>query len=357
MARHQEPDNRQSKFFSLRHGWVDKLTDDTKIKMDSVARKSWDVIVENQLWVPNPRGGWAEVPASSEAQLGPVERGLIFQQRSRRTPEGHFVEFTSLRYLDPHMVDTLFEGLATFDFDLKPLANPTLAINHFCLGNRDAELFMNRVQSIGGQIAEAHVDLAGMERLVLRLSEIGRAMGQMCEESRAIIDQIRDQGIKTEAQSISDRVRDAARLRSEAVELRKEIQSEYTALEDSEDRVAAQGKGYAFVQAAEQWIQHIDMLHAEHRQYEVQAIELIKKDVHVTGPDSSTVSRRYLLMDVVEYYTRMGFDARMIDGGMVLRIDDHVVELTDQPRVITPDTQASAEAVKGRNTHRTQREL
>lgn len=349
-------EKRVVRYYSQDHGWSENEHSDTKFRMVSVCRERHHALVENQLWAPNPRGGWTEVTGDDEARLQGFERGFVFETKPRRSEAGTFLEIRPMRYLDSDMVQHLLQGIQLFDADLRP-AEPAVLNEVFCLGTAEAQTFMARVHQLGGQITEAQADVQGMYAKASRIHAISTELAELCRMSRAVIDQVAS-GVHTEAPSISERCRAAAMLREQAVELLKDLRDEYAMLERNADQLELRAHGQAYIENSETWVTHIERLAQEHKSYEVQAVQRIKANISLPVPDAGSASRRYLMMPLVQYYTNAGYDARLTEEGMILRLGDHVIELTDRPRIISPETQAAAEVAFGRGeVQRGHREL
>lgn len=349
-------EDRSVKYYSQDHGWSDHETSDTKLRLVSVSRAQHQSYVDNQMSRPNPRGGWTEVTGEEEYRLQGYERGYVFQIKPRRGAQGTFAEIHPMRYVDDEMVAELLQGLKLHDADLREV-DPALITTVFCLTGADMQVFSQRVQQFGGTITEAQADVHGMYNAAQRMYAIAHEMNELCRTSRAVIEQVA-QGVNTEAPSISDRCRTAQSLRDQATELLKDIRDEYVALERSGEQAEALAYGQKYVENSEKWMTHIDRLHQEHKSYEVQAVQRIKDSITLPAPDAGSASRRYLMMPLVNYYTQQGYDARITEEGMVLRLGEFVVELTDRPRIISPETQQQADVSFGRGeVQRGQREL
>jgi hypothetical protein len=340
--------------------WVETENENSRFKLSSLWRMPKPRgIVENQIYERFDRGGWQEMNPSSESQLSGAEQGYAFQSKPRVGDDGHYFEITSVRYVDQNM-KPLLEGIPILDTDLKPLAGgPMMAVNVFCIPGSQMPTFVQRVQERGGVINESQADLHVMYAKLQRLSDIATELESLCTQSRSVIDQVAE-GVTTEVPSITERCKRAHSLREEASRINRSILEEGAAVNKHVGQVEAQAQAEAYSEHAARFLEHIEKLHREHTSYEAQAKLRTKQSISQTlpGVDSPASTTRYLLMDVVEFYTELGYDCRLTADGMVLRLGDTIVELADKPSVRSASGETSADQILGRTTaERTQREL
>lgn len=354
-------ETRRVLYLDPRLGWTETETPDARMKMASLRRVQTTGIVENTIMRKVERGGWQELNPSDIAQLSGAEQGYQFELRPRQGKEGQFVEVTCARFVDPEMAKELLQGIPLYDLELNQKKSPTFAINQFCIPFTHSHTLTQRIQAKGGIITEGQADLQVMYGQLERIGQIVKDMEVLCSQSRAVIDRIVNQGVGTDAPEIDARCDQASLLREEAAKLLALMEDAKLSVAKNVGKTEAEAHANAYVEHAQQNMQIIEQLHRENMSYKVQARMRVEKSLSQSLPgftEGATVARRYLLMPVVEYYTDLGFDCRMIENGMILRIGDTVVELSDKPSIRGVGGESTAEQVLGRQTaERTQREL
>jgi len=350
-------EQRRTLFFDPQQGWSKEETADARLKISSLWRTpEARTIVENQLYTRFDRGGWQDLGPSDEVQLSGRERGFDFECRPRNSDQGSFVEVHSTRFVDQSM-KPLLEGIPLLDLELRPI-KPPMAVSAFCIPASHLPDFQHRVTEQGGRIQEGQAELGVMHSRLGRLSVISSELEVLCTESRAVIEQVAE-GMSTEVPSISERCTRANSLYAEAGRLARDLhddnlvaQSEQTSLED-------RARSEAYTDNSVQWMAHIERLHREHVSYETQARLRTKQSISQTlpGADFPASTARSMMVEVAEFYTEQGYDARLTNNGMVLVVGDTIIELGEKPSVRKVGSEASAEEILGQGGERGQREL
>lgn len=351
-------EQRRTLYLDPRLGWTETETPEAKLKLSSLWRTpEVRTIVENQLYARFDRGGWQDLNPSDLTRLNGHEQGFQFECKPRMGEQGNFYEISSIRYVDQEMKPVL-EGIPLFDLDLKPI-KPPQAAGGFCIPASEMPLFTQRVKELGGKLSQAQADVQIMHAKLQRLSGIASELETLCAESRAVIDQVAG-GVATEVPSISERCTRAHALYQEAGRLHRQIQEEEMATDSPGTPIELRAHAEAYAENADQWMAHIERLHREHVSYEAQAKLRTKQSIssNLPGVESPASTARYLLMDVVEFYTEQGYDCRLTRDGMRLTLGDTVVELGEKPVVRKAGAETSADQLLGKTTaERTQREL
>ncbi len=318
-------------------GWVEQETSES-IRMMR-CKSSSTSYVDNELFARAERGGWDAIPHDAAARLSGAERGYVFEVKPRDKAGRPFVEIRSVRYVDSALASELLRGLRLHDRQLEPLASPELAVDVFCIPVQEAETFYARVNAAGGHITEAKADLNAMYQAFQRLQQISEEVSRLCQQSRSVIERIADDGIATEAPAISDRSKAAYDLKRQAAGHLQSIRDEQLALESDPGMIQEKAWAAACVKQAQEFASAIDKLHAEHRSYEVQAANRIgdKLAQDLPSADTPAIQRRLMFTPAVDYYTARGYDVRIVEEGMVLRLDDGtVILLGAEPQVRLP---------------------
>ena len=351
-------EQRRTLYLDPKMGWTEIETADSRLKISSLWRTpEVRTIVENTIYRRHERGGWNDMNPSDRVQLTGRELGFEFEAKPRVSEGGSFIEISSARYVDQDM-KPLLEGIPLFDLELRPI-KPPQAAGHFCIPASSMPDFAQRVVQMSGTLSESQADLQVMHAKLQRMGAISAELEMLCSESRAVIDQVAG-GMATEVPSISERCGRAHALYGEAGRLLRGIHEEKLSADKTSGQVEAQAHAEAYAENAEQWMEHIERLHREHVSYEAQAKLRTKQSISqvLPGVESAAASARYLMMDVVEFYTQQGYDCRLTRDGMILVLGETIVELGEKPSVRNASGETSAEQILGRaSAERTQREL
>lgn len=358
-----ENQRQRTMYWSRSAGWTPDEVSDSEFQLVAAAVTEESSDVHNELRVREERGGWNPLSLDEEVRLPGVKRGLVFTCKPRRGDTQDFMEVVSFRFIDREMVTELLHGLHVFSVDLEPMANPEMAIDRFCIPLMEAATFTERVTALQGVVQEAQADLQAMHSQLVKLSELAEELKRLCAVSRGVIDKVAE-GIQSEAPSINERSVTTHLIKEQAVEMVTQIRDELLTLEQKPGQVDQKAWAQACAQRAEEFLTLIAELHKEHKSYEVQAITRLEETFAKGLPsaEAPAVTRRVLLLPVVEFYTELGFDCRLTEQGMIAQAEDGtVVELTDRIRIVGADSgQAqSAERVLlgNRSAERTQRQL
>lgn len=350
-------EERRTLFFDPQLGWTEHETPDARLKISSLWRTpEVRTIVENQLYTRFDRGGWQDIGPNDEVQLPGRERGFEFECKPRMGEAGSFVEIHSVRFVDQGM-KPLLEGIPLFDLNLKPI-KPPMAVGAFCIPASHMPAFQQRVAEQGGRIQEGQAELQAMHAKLGRMSAISSELEVLCAESRAVIDQVAG-GMATEVPSISERCTRANSLYGEAGRLNREIQEENMAAQQTQAALEAKAHAEAYADNSTQWMGRIERLHREHVSYETQAKLRTKQSISqsLPGVEFPASTARSMMVDVAEFYTEQGYDARLTNSGMVITLGDTIIELGEKPSVRQAGAEISADQILGQGGERTQREL
>lgn len=318
-------------------GWVVDSPGDVpgaRIRVRSEAKIDTNVLITNEMFAPNYRGGWNNITGMQESELQGFERGYVFTVKSRQTPQGTFWRIEPMRYVDSGVVERFLVGLTVCDAEtLQPIAVELIA-DAFSLPHEQYGVFASRVAQANGQLVEAQADTQAMAAKYTQLTNLISEMERLCVMSRGVIDQIAG-GVTTQAPDINDRSAQMRQLRQRGIDLAKEIKAEHVNVEKSGASLEFVAWSQKLVEATETAVTILDRLHQEHHSYENQALERIKSNITIAGPDTGPLSVRYLMIPVFEYFTRLGYDCRLVENGINLTLGEHVVELTASPRIVT----------------------
>jgi hypothetical protein len=363
----KQPEQRKTLFLDPHLGWTENETPQAEYKLDCLRRVTISGIVENTLMRKQTREtgqfvGWQPLNPSDLVELSGDKQGYQFQVKPRQGKQGQFLEVHSARFVDPDMWKEILQGIPLYDLDLKEVPNVSAIINSFCIPVTHVAEFQQRVAAKRGVILEGQADLQIMYSQMERVTQIAKDMESLCSQSRAIVENIANTGVQTAATEIDARNNQASMLREEAARLVGELEDGRLAVEQGMGRTEAEAHAEAYVDHAKAQLDIVEQLHREHTSYKIQAKLLTKNTISQSLPgfaEGATVARRYLLMPVVEYYTELGFDFRMIENGMIIKIGDTIVELSDKPIIRKAGGEAgSADQMLGKQSgERTQREL
>lgn len=345
-------------FYSQQLGWVDQPTGDVLLRLDCALRTQEHAVVTNQLYRTSPDGGYEPLSPLEASELPGSQQGLVFTCSPHLVEARAFLMVRPVRYIDENTA-SLLAGLQVYAPDGTPVGDPQLAAACFLLDGEQASVFYERVAQAGGVVLSQRGDLEAMYRHLTQLAQITEQLTELCEASRAAIETLQG-GVAGEVPAISDRARQAHLLRMKAGELMSRIREQAQLLAGASGEVELAAHAESYLENAEQWMAHAELLHREHRSYEIQARARLKEGIgpQLATPELPAAQRRVMLVPLVEYYTQQGFDARLVKDGAVLTLGDIVVELTSTPAARTPHTEQVAAELAGRQTaQRTQREL
>ena len=361
-----DPD-RRTLFLDPQLGWTTEETPQAEYKLDCMRKINVSGIVENVLMEKQTREtgqfvGWRALNPSELTGLTGVIQGYQFQVKPRQGKEGQFLEIQSARFIDKDMYEGIFQDIPLYNADLKKVPSYQVLRNIFCIPVTHVAEFQQRVAAKQGVIAEGQADLQIMYSQMTRVAQIAKDMESLCAQSRAIVENIATTGVQTAATEIDACNNQASMLREEAAKIIGDLEDGKMAVERSTSKVEAEAHAEAYLEHAKAQLDIVEQLHREHTSYKIQAKMLTKSTISQSLPsfaEGATVARRYLLMPVVEYYTELGYDFRMIENGMIIKIGDTIVELSDKPTIRKAGGEAgSADQMLGKQTaERTQREL
>lgn len=331
--------------FSPTESWVEAPRmpqDQPKYRLTATANSEIYVVVNNALEVVNPRGGWETAGPDLLSTLPGVEKGYSFEIKPVQTDKGSFVRIESKRFLDEQMLKTVCEDLHIFDQQGEIMQEPQMAKNVFLLTRQHADVFFARVKNIGGKIEEASADIQAVYDSLIKLQKIYQDMDSICTLFRGIMDRTAE-GVPKEAPAISERMNQAHYLRDQASDIIAFIRSEKMTIDQQPGQMELKSYAAAYLENAEEWFKAIDKLHREQKSYEIQMVTRTKELVSKNLPqaDNPAVTRRYLFIPVVEYYTSLGFDCRLTADGMIIRDGDTTIKLGEKPDAIGSTSETS----------------